>query len=475
MKPTRLTKKTLGILGIIGLAILTYFYFQGDHKKDSRNNIKEEHEKIEQSQYPGVDIITDTFEEKTYHKAVHYPKFKEQSLNDEINKYVLKIEQNFHEELDKHDAGDLQEHPAQFYLTFKIFPVTDELYSIVFYEEGYFGGANSRLSNKVFLVDLKNNQFIKQTEIINDTKENREKIYQLLLDAFNQSEKYSIFLNKEYLKEWVQKESNKFTNMFLTNKSVVFKFDKYEVTAGAAGMPEIELSFEQVREILSAKWLDRLNAQGSTPNDESNEPNDKVDEEKSKQEKPENEIPSKEKRVAMTFDDGPHPENTMRILELLKKYDAKATFFMLGSRVDFYPAIAKKVAEDGHELGNHTWNHKDLTTLSSDSIKQEVHDTSEIILQATGQKPTVMRPPYGATSKQVEAVVNLPSILWTVDTLDWKSHDPQAVLEEVKENVQDGSIILMHDIHETTVEAVELVLKYLKENGYTCVTASEIH
>lgn len=85
-----------------------------------------------------------------------------------------------------------------------------------------------------------------------------------------------------------------------------------------------------------------------------------------------------------------------------------------------------------------------------------------------------MRPPYGATNKEVESVVNLPSILWTVDTLDWKTHDPQAVLEEVKKNVRDGSIILMHDIHETTVKAVELVLDYLEENGYTCVTVSQI-
>lgn len=473
MVTTRLIKIILITIGVIGLAIFAYMYFQGEHKKESRNDIKEEYEKIEQSKYPGVDIITKTSDEKTYHKAIHYPKFKEQPLNDEIKNYVLKVEQNFHEELDKHDAVYLQEHPAQYYLTFKIYPVMDELYSIVFYEDGYFGGANSRLSNKVFLVDLNSNQFIKQSEILQVTKESREKIYKLLYNAFKQSEQYSAFLNEDYLKEWVEQENNKFSNMFLTNQSVVFKFDKYEVTAGAAGMPEIELPFDQVRDILSEKWVERLNVKGDMSNDESSEANNDVSEVKPREESEKN-LAANGKRVALTFDDGPHPKNTMKILDLLKKYDAKATFFMLGSRVDFYPLIAKRVAEEGHELGNHTWNHKDLTTLSSESIEQEVNDTSEVILQVTGQKPTVIRPPYGATNKQVEAVLNLPSILWTVDTMDWKTHNPQAVLEEVRDNVQDGSIILMHDIHESTVAAVELVLKYLEENGYTCVTVSDI-
>ncbi|MDX8046830.1 polysaccharide deacetylase family protein [Gracilibacillus sp. S3-1-1] len=473
MKPTRLTQIILVIIGLVGLAILAYFYWQGDDKEDTGNDTKEKHETVEHSQYSGVDIITDTLEEETFYKAIHYPKFKEQSLNDAIGKYVSEIEQSFQEELDKQDIESLQEHPAQLYVTFDIYPVTDEVYSIVFEEEGYFGGANPRLHNKVFIVDLETNRLIKQTEIIQNTKENKEELHNLLFNGFKDSEQYSPFLNEDYLKAWIQQENNEFSNMYLTNQSVVFAFDKYEVTAGAAGMPEIELPFEQVREILSDEWLERLNEQDKTDSDESTEPNSEKNEEKSKEE-PKNDVSENKKRVALTFDDGPHPTNTTKILELLKEYDAKATFFMLGNRVDFYPTIAKEVAENGHEIGNHTWSHKDLTTLDSETIKQEIDDTSEIIFEATGQKPTVLRPPYGATNKQVEAATDLPLTLWTIDTLDWKSHDPEAILKEVKENVQDGSIILMHDIHETTVEAVEPVLTYLAENDYEFVTVSEL-
>lgn len=207
---------------------------------------------------------------------------------------------------------------------------------------------------------------------------------------------------------------------------------------------------------------------------------DKGIEENSKQapssesESEKNNKPIKLKRVALTFDDGPHPKNTEKILLLLEKYDAKATFFMLGSNVDYYPGIAKSVTEAGHELGNHTWSHRDLTTLGSDSVAQEAQDTNEIIKKATGEEPTVFRPPYGATNEQVETAVKMVPVLWTVDTMDWKSGDPNAILEIVKRNVEDGSIILLHDIHDSTVVALEPILNFLDEEGYNFVTVSDL-
>lgn len=180
------------------------------------------------------------------------------------------------------------------------------------------------------------------------------------------------------------------------------------------------------------------------------------------------------KRVALTFDDGPHPRNTEKVLMLLDQYDAKATFFMLGSNVEYYPDIVKKMTEKGHELGNHTWSHPDLTALGSNGVMQEVQDTNEIIEKTTGKEPTVFRPPYGATNDQVEAAVKMTPVLWSVDTMDWKSRDPNAILQIVKGNVEDGSIILLHDIHDSTVDALEPILKYLDEEGYNFVTISEL-
>ncbi|MBD8069694.1 polysaccharide deacetylase family protein [Bacillus sp. PS06] len=472
MKTTRLPYLLLTIFGIVGVALLSYFFIL--ETEDLSEGTKGENEQIELSKYPGVDIITNTMEEETYHKAIHYPKFEGEQLNHEINEYLESSQQSFREELAKKDKQRLKMRPANFYITFDIYPVEEQLYSIVFSEESYFGGANSLQSTRIFLADVSKDQSIKQTDIINDTKETREKLYALLLNAFKEHETYSDYLFEEDLKSWIDRKDNTFSNMYLTNKAMVFKFDKYEVTAGVAGMPEIELPYDQVREILSTEWVERLEIKGSVGNAEIDQPKEEVTEKETDNKGPAKVEGTTGKRVALTFDDGPHPENTVKIVDLLERYDAKATFFMLGSRVDFYPNIVKKMAEAGHELGNHTWNHKDLTLLSSDQIELEVKDTNRIIQEATGQIPSVFRPPYGATNKSVESVIGIPSVLWTIDTLDWKSHDPNQVLKIVQDNVKDGSIILMHDIHGSTVEAVELVLKYLQKEGYQCVTVSEV-
>ncbi|WP_223555539.1 polysaccharide deacetylase family protein [Lysinibacillus sphaericus] len=180
------------------------------------------------------------------------------------------------------------------------------------------------------------------------------------------------------------------------------------------------------------------------------------------------------KRVALTFDDGPDAKVTPQVLAILKKYDAKATFFMVGTNVSKNPAIVEQVYEAGHEIGNHTWNHPKLTSLSTAAAKQEVDKTSNAIYNAIGQYPTVFRPPYGATNDKVRSVITMPSILWSIDTLDWKHRNADKVLSYVKASAKDGSIILMHDIHQSTANGLENVILYLQKQGYEFVTVSEI-
>lgn len=182
-------------------------------------------------------------------------------------------------------------------------------------------------------------------------------------------------------------------------------------------------------------------------------------------------------RVALTFDDGPHPENTQKILELLDEYGAKATFFQIGKLVDEYPAITKDVFTKGHEIASHTWNHPDLSILEDHLVEEEISTTQRVIKTVIGEAPTHFRPPYGYTNPSVKEIARgfgETEVLWTIDTLDWKSRDPEAILQIVKEKVCDKSIILMHDIHPTTVEAVELVLQFLQYEGYEMVTLREL-
>lgn len=178
--------------------------------------------------------------------------------------------------------------------------------------------------------------------------------------------------------------------------------------------------------------------------------------------------------VALTFDDGPHSKNTDDILNILSKYNAYATFFMLGSNAEKYPDVVKRVFDAGNEIGIHTWSHKELTKLSSDEIKKEVDNTASKIEKITGKRPTLVRPPYGSINENVKNTIDNPLILWNVDSLDWKSRDKEKIVPLVLNDVQDGDIILLHDIHSTTVPAVEEILKYLVGNDYQVITVSQM-
>ena len=471
MRPTKLTKNILIIFSILAVILLSNFLLDRDNVYSSNKEISN---KMEHSANPGVDIITEVTEESIYNMSIHYPEFNTESLNKEISEYISISKNEFLTEVNRKNEY-LKDVPASLYISFDIYPFAKDMYSIVLNNESYVTGVNGLQSSKVFLVDIQNKRFIQQTEILNDNEEIRKKIYQLLLNDFESTGKYSPFLFNELLKEWVEDENNKFTNMYLTDNSIVFKFNKYEVSAGAAGSPEISIALNKMSNLITDEWKKILNLENEVKErpklTEKSEPSDESESKKDL----EDNTPLGKKRVALTFDDGPHPTNTLAILHLLDEYNAKATFFMLGNRVDFYPGIAQDIAKRGHELGNHTWNHKDITSLGKAEIIQEIEMTNEVIQNATGEQPTVFRPPYGAINDPVLDILGLPTVLWTIDTLDWKSHNPNKVLSIVKENISDGSVILMHDIHESSVEAVELLLEFLEEEGYEFVTVSELY
>ena len=176
--------------------------------------------------------------------------------------------------------------------------------------------------------------------------------------------------------------------------------------------------------------------------------------------------------VALTFDDGPGAY-TMDLLEFLEENDAKATFFMLGSRVKDRPEAVQKMLEIGCELGNHTTTHPQLTKCNGAEIDQEIEGTNQYINSAAGQEATLLRPPYGSHNGQVRELAGMPIILWSLDTLDWEYRDVEKIKEEMRKTIKDGDIVLMHDIYDTTVQAVKEMIVELKEEGYQFLTVSE--
>ncbi|GAB2488192.1 polysaccharide deacetylase family protein [Nocardiopsis aegyptia] len=179
------------------------------------------------------------------------------------------------------------------------------------------------------------------------------------------------------------------------------------------------------------------------------------------------------KCVALTFDDGPGAY-TDELLDTLAGYDAQATFYVLGSKVAHHTDTLQRMVEEGHEVGNHSWDHADLATLSADAVEKDMERTNEAIREATGTEPATMRPPYGSLDDTARSAIDQPMVLWDVDTLDWQSRDADTVTDVTLDETAPGSVVLFHDIHESTVEAVPAVLKGLHRQGYHFVTVDEL-
>ena len=180
------------------------------------------------------------------------------------------------------------------------------------------------------------------------------------------------------------------------------------------------------------------------------------------------------KVVALTFDDGPNPATTNQALDTLSKYGIKATFFVLGKNVSGNEQILKRMKADGHVIGNHSWSHPVLSKLSLDEAKKQITDTEDALTKVLGSSSKLMRPPYGAITDDIRNSLDLSFIMWDVDSLDWKSKNEASILTEIQRQVKNGSIILMHDIHVETVNALPKVIDYLKEQGYEFVTVPEM-
>lgn len=185
------------------------------------------------------------------------------------------------------------------------------------------------------------------------------------------------------------------------------------------------------------------------------------------------EINDKKPVVALTFDDGPGPY-TKTLLNKLKKYGVRATFFMNGTNALKYQKEIQIMQEIGCELGNHTQTHADLIKLDAKQIQEEIEGTNEAIRQAVGRDATLVRPPYGNVNDTVKEVAGYPLILWSLDTTDWKRRDAKAISEYIMKYAKDGDIILLHDIHQFSVEAVSEFIPKMKKKGYQFVTVSEL-
>lgn len=180
------------------------------------------------------------------------------------------------------------------------------------------------------------------------------------------------------------------------------------------------------------------------------------------------------KKIAITFDDGPHPYYTEQLLDGLKERGARASFFVMGKQAEAYPELILRMQEEGHLVGNHTYSHIQLGKGNRETFKEELVRTNELLLGITGEETQYVRPPYGSWDKSLESDLTMIPVLWTIDPMDWCSSDVSGIVRKVTKKAEENAIILMHDEYKSSVTAALEIIDILQKQGYEFVTVDEI-
>ena len=335
---------------------------------------------------------------------------------------------------------------ATLYLGYETY-LTDETHlSLLFFETHEVEmGMSPHTRIQAFHFDLAEDKEIVAEELIWDGfRENASRYTQ---EYFSSTEPYNERIFGNY-KTLLATENGRFDRFAFQEDGVLFHFDRYDIFPGSMGIVSLTIPYGEMRAKLPA----------------ADETGDKLPE-----------TITGKKMVALTYDDGPNPVHTNAILDILEKYDARATFFDLGSLAEKYPDVVKREDALGCEVGSHSWDHQNFNKIPEAAILEDVAKTDAVFQKVLGRSPDSFRPPYGNCDNNVKTLIPLPIYLWSVDTLDWKSRNADAIMAEVKKiNDLDGKVILLHGIYSSTAEATARLVPYLQEQGYELVTVSEL-
>ncbi|MEG0451232.1 MAG: polysaccharide deacetylase family protein [Lysinibacillus sp.] len=405
----------------------------------------------EESTFPGVKIITDISNDEKMPFAIQYPSTNFDTLNEAITTYIDDSKKYYISMMRL--QKDVKEHTGELNIRLDTYQY-EHYYSFVLTDKMTLNDLEHHTKVKTFLIDNETGTVFDMRTLLNDDLKSLETFASHIQSEILKNPKLEGKISQDKLMLATKPEWSSFTRFALKDESLIIYFDEGEIADPSAGAPTFEMSLSFINPLLASDFQIAMEA------DETIIP--KVD------------LDPTKKHVALTFDDGPHPKVTKQILTLLEKYDAKGTFFMLGSRVQYYPSLVAEIRDAGHEIGNHSWSHPVLTKLSAAEVTKEFESTEQAIFNAIGQNSTVFRPPYGAINDAVRTMLPITSVNWTIDTLDWKHRSATSLLPIIQKSMHNNSIILMHDIHQSTADGLESVLAYLQSEGYEFITVSEM-
>lgn len=409
-----------------------------------------------------VSIETEINEFEEYHMTAHYPQTPNNQIDQTIIDYVNQQKALFKQESYKSKQKNNGDQAHELHIDFEVIHQNQRFFVVRFIETIDLGRGGVITNQTIMNFDKKNGKALSMEELFKEDIYYVDRLHdwtkEKMIDAGEENSKLidkleakpefyeDIALTGEGVLVFIDDPANEEPVRVIIEKSKVSKLLRSEYKGAFQEAPEAMTNLTSEDQGSDNKYQD------FTLDDHLHEEG---------------------KEVALTFDDGPHPEVTRQILDVLDQYEAKASFFMIGKRVGYYPEVVREVSERGHEIGNHTWNHPRLGRMSDEQINQQISSTQTILEQVTGQKVDLLRLPFGnlpSANYQEEGHV----VPWTIYSEKWEDLPPEAVAEDILSKVEGDSIILLHDLQLSTVETVELLLEHLYAKGYKVVPVSHL-
>lgn len=394
-------------------------------------------------------------ENKNYIVEINYPKVKSKQLLAYTDDYIKNKKKEFKEEISMEEP--LNSSKYEFKADYKVTDNNNNILGLHLNISEYTGGAHHVRYDKSYYYNKESDEIVS----IKDFLEKDTSLDKLANLSYYYVMKYSddnnLNFDKEGVKEGLSFNLNNFEHFNFIDDGLEFIFPPYQIAYYAAGEIKIVIPYDELNGIIKNKYLKY-----------SKKNNIKQDNNRNLKEF------SNKKLIAFTFDDGPSYIGTNKLLDNLDKYNARVTFFVLGSRVENYKDTLTKAYKMGNTIGNHTYSHSNLLKLDNYSVMDEIKKTNETIKNITGSEAIYLRPPYGNINSDIKNISNMYTILWDLDTEDWKNKDKDRIADYIVSNAHDGAIVLLHDLYETSVDGALLAMERLEKEGYAFVTIDEM-
>lgn len=437
------------VIAVIGVA--TYISSRSGGANSADNY------KFVDSRYEGISSKIDTRETKKEKVAIEYPITGNSTIDETVAHAIDSEYESFHALAEEGPAAD--EVPS-FTAGYQITTNTEHYLSIAVNVSHDSLGAESATSSFFWTFDKRSGHALKLRGLFDDpdlgvaevVELSRAEARKILDKQEKQPGNVADFLDQE-----------QFEYFMVDHGALFFPLHKGAVLPSSYGDLDIRIEVDELRDLVKEEVSRELFGFQQTIKAAPTEP-------------AVSRSCAGERCIAITFDDGPG-DYTRKLLGILGTHDVKATFFVVGEQVHNNKALTKRIVKAGHQIGNHTWNHPDLTTQTPEAIHKQLADTNAVIREATGVDPHLMRPPYGALNPTAIREIRgtgMASILWNIDTKDWADLDSTIVCNRAVASAKPGSIILMHDVHKTTVDAVPCVIGELSKLGFRFVTIDEL-